>query len=807
MKKSIFILLLALLSSSLAASAATKTINPGKISKISVSTGVKLHFTKGTTTQVRLEADRDIFSEVDVTTQSGLLSIVNNAKTYTNNGSNSETLSVWVTAPEVTSFKATVGSSITIENSSYSVSSPLNIDISVGSSFHANSLSASSITLKNTVGSTTSVTDLKSEGDLALENTVGSKMTVNDIVAKGVFDFTSGPSGNTTITSVSASNANLKFGPTDHFDIRKNISSKYLTISGSTNATIGLNGINAELVDARGAYGCDINLAGKTDQLILYGNRGSINSSKLEHNSIIKNSDRTVNTGPAPSSSDYDFDNYADYYQYYADYYKWAADYYRNWADYYSNSGSDQYNGYVKSYLNSAKYYDKEAEKYKKLANTALEKYSANLSASGKRSKSTATTRSKTSNKGLSLPFSAENGTVNYGSQSWNEYATKNEKRQTSTLKTGTIKEIKASSGISVNYRQGPLKPVEITTPESRKNDISVYMEGTTLNIEKVKGNSWKDEFVVTVQAPDVASFDFSSGCTLTFTDDYSISGNFNLDMSSGSTFKASSVAASDILIDLSSGSRISLPVLKASGNVYVDLSSGCNFSAQNIDAKTKAVFDFSSGVNGNLGNLKAPMCVANLSSGCSVSGSQIIADELQVIASSAAKATLSGIQAGDIIASASSVSTINLAGKCNHLTINQGVLSNSDYYGYDSKGRIDINNLEVKNGITSNTRNNRVYNNANRNYYNYNFDSDLDDDEDIIIRSSATDSDRPKTEKEKVADAVKALKDLGLTDEQIKRALSNSGLDTDLIETKTPAKSKTTKKAKKEYTEDDLVP
>lgn len=758
MKKTITMLILAALSTTLAASAATRTLNPGKINKVSVSTGVELHYTKGTTTQVRMEAENDIFSEVEVSTEGGLLSINNNARTYENRNSNSVPLKVWVTAPEINSFKATVGSSINIENSSYTITGPLNIDITVGSKFKANTLSAASVNLINSVGSNTDISMLESKGNMSIQNTTGTIMEINTIKAGGTLTFKSGPSSKTDLYNVKAETSTFSFGPTDRFTISQKIDAKSIAVYGSVNANINLSGIDTDLLDVKGTdYGCDIQLAGKADKLIGTSN-GTINTTKL----YAKSTDlRKVN-------------EYESYY-----YGRAFKDSERANSD--IERANREYERSQREYERSQREYERSQREYERSQRDYQRTQKASERAQQKQSNS-----------------------YNYNYNNYNTVGnaqSSTKERSSATLTTGTIKKVEATRSLAIYYTQGPLKPVKILTPAGREKDIKVYMDGTTLKV-RVYGyadysvnrntNTTDFGFQVFVQAPDVESFELSSGAGMRFNNSYTSKGNLSIEAGSGCSIAVEDISVANLSLDLSAGASIRAKDLEAD-NITFDQSAGSTINGLNVEANNRLTVDVSGGGWFHVESVKAPQCNIDLSAGSSFQSNRVTSSEINIDASASANATLASINATNINVDASAVSTVTLSGKCDNLNIIDGYISNSynNYYNnsygnnYNS-GRIIINGLKVANRTTTSEGSNST------SEYNYYDDS-----------KSYT----PKTEKEKATEAIKVLRSIGLDDEAIRMTLKSSGISSDVIDSLLKNTPEGTKKAKKEYTEDNLVP
>lgn len=352
----------------------------------------------------------------------------------------------------------------------------------------------------------------------------------------------------------------------------------------------------------------------------------------------------------------------------------------------------------------------------------------------------------------------------------------------TRTLKTGTIRSIEVNSGISVYYRQGPLKPVEVSAPAGRQNDIKYYMEGTKLYVEKVNGNSYRDEFMVTVQAPDINDFDLSAGCSLRFNGDYTTTGTLNLELEAGSSVAVNAIKAANITLELSAGCNFSSTSLKAGNNIKISTQAGCNLHSQLTSAKN-----------------------------------------IDIDASAAAKINLLGIDADKISVDATGVSTVTLAGKCNTLSVERGIATRKIPHRtqYNEKSYVVIGELTVKNRSLYSSyegyydaESEYTYDDSDsdNNYYNYDVVINGKNINDRSYRRNgrydkSTRSYRSKTDSEKVDEAIELLRSLGYDDEAIRHTLEESGLSTDKLDKKVTVKTKSTNKTKKVYTEDDLVP
>lgn len=236
------------------------------------------------------------------------------------------------------------------------------------------------------------------------------------------------------------------------------------------------------------------------------------------------------------------------------------------------------------------------------------------------------------------------------------------------TIKINDFNEIEASQGIKIIYEQGPSKRIaEIATTPSAEKYLKVEVKNNTLkayyaNTEGFRNVKIKGPTTIHVTSPELNEVDLSSAAHLSIEGDLNVNGNFELELSSASTFDAGTVNCQNLDADLSSSATAYLGNLI--GNLDAEISSASSIS-----------------VNSMKGNLDA-----EASSAASLKVGTIKTSNISAEASSASSISIDGISGGNIRACASSGAKIKLAGKAEYIKQNSS-----------SGGSVNSSSLSVK--------------------------------------------------------------------------------------------------------------
>lgn len=183
-----------------------------------------------------------------------------------------------------------------------------------------------------------------------------------------------------------------------------------------------------------------------------------------------------------------------------------------------------------------------------------------------------------------------------------------------SPLKTAVINikqfdEIEVSQGLTVDYIQGPATQVMLTAPEDIFDYISITTDDDSTLKCQIKGHSCiengSDKVKIAIIAPNVKSFEASSGATIYIGDRYSLPNEkIELEASSAAKIRATSITGMTISCDASSAATIEANNLNMTQKVEADATSAATInlsgSAQTAD------FEASSGAKINAIDLSA---------------------------------------------------------------------------------------------------------------------------------------------------------------------------------------------------------
>lgn len=220
-------------------------------------------------------------------------------------------------------------------------------------------------------------------------------------------------------------------------------------------------------------------------------------------------------------------------------------------------------------------------------------------------------------------------------------------------VKISDFNEIEASQGIKVIYSQGSGNGIaDIATTPSAEKYLKVEVKNKTLkayytNTEGLKNVKIKGPTIINVSSPVLYEVDLSSASNLTIEGVLNVNGNFKIDLSSASSFDASTINCKTLDAELSSSANANIGNI--TGNLDVEVSSAASISVNSM--------------NGNVD--------AEASSASSVTISAIKTSVIDADASSAASVTIEGISGGNINASASSGAKVRLSGNADYLKQN----------------------------------------------------------------------------------------------------------------------------------------
>ncbi len=190
-------------------------------------------------------------------------------------------------------------------------------------------------------------------------------------------------------------------------------------------------------------------------------------------------------------------------------------------------------------------------------------------------------------------------------------------KTVTRTENIGKISELSTSAGLKVIYVVSNENKVLIQAPEDIQDKIKVTSNngslklGVTQNIRNLNSLA-----TITVMSPAIASFNASSGSSLTLPSSFSPKGGeLEIDASSGASVQGQGINAAVVGAESSSGASVKISV--NANSIACSSSSGASML---ISGTTKSVsLQASSGAGINAGKLKAETGNAKASSGASI--------------------------------------------------------------------------------------------------------------------------------------------------------------------------------------------
>ncbi len=213
------------------------------------------------------------------------------------------------------------------------------------------------------------------------------------------------------------------------------------------------------------------------------------------------------------------------------------------------------------------------------------------------------------------------------------------------SVKIGDFDEIQASQGIEIIYTVGTnTGKAEISTTPSAEKYITVEVKNKKLrayynddNYQKnihIKGPS-----IVRVSGKSLDEVSLSSGASVKIVGDLNVANEFELDMSSGSSFKCSSLKCSVLDADITSSASASISSLD--GKAKIVAASAGSVVIENM--KGAILANAASAGTIKVSNANSSSIIASAASSGGVTIKKLTADKVTVSAASAGKITLSG--------------------------------------------------------------------------------------------------------------------------------------------------------------------
>lgn len=203
----------------------------------------------------------------------------------------------------------------------------------------------------------------------------------------------------------------------------------------------------------------------------------------------------------------------------------------------------------------------------------------------------------------------------------------------TRVIPVSEITAITSAQRLVVKYRQDSVTSVTLTAPDNIIDDVEIEDNDGSLDCGMKNNRRVDQPITVTVTAPCVSVFKASSGSSLTVDSVLDVSGKYlEISSSSGASFSARRITASDVKAESSSGSSVYADYLLAD-MIGCHSSSGASMGIDGITAKSveaSASSGASVQLSGNTGSVSL-----KASSGGSVSAAGLIAAEGSLKASS----------------------------------------------------------------------------------------------------------------------------------------------------------------------------
>lgn len=236
------------------------------------------------------------------------------------------------------------------------------------------------------------------------------------------------------------------------------------------------------------------------------------------------------------------------------------------------------------------------------------------------------------------------------------------------TAKINKFNEIKASQGIKVIFTQGANNgTADISTTPSAEKYLKVEVKDNCLNAYYSNNGSKKNveikgPSIITVSSPNLNEVDLSSAANVTIEGNLQVNGQFELDLSSASSFVAGNITCKNFDVDLSSSANATMSAIE--GNLEADLSSASSMKVDKFKGNLEA--ETSSASSLTIKHLTSSSITAEASSASSIDLSDISGGNIDASASSGAKITLSG-NAKTLKQNSSSGGSVNSSGLNNN--------------------------------------------------------------------------------------------------------------------------------------------
>ena len=221
------------------------------------------------------------------------------------------------------------------------------------------------------------------------------------------------------------------------------------------------------------------------------------------------------------------------------------------------------------------------------------------------------------------------------------------EKEVEKTVKISDFSRISASSGIRINYTQGPATgTARVSVSSSMEKYLRVEVKDKCLKIYydlnniNMKGNKFPT--IVTVQSPALSKVQLSSASSLQMNGPLTMKSEVKVNLSSAARATFGQLTCSELDAELSSAATLKVNSLK--GNLELNTSSAAT-----------AEFESATSAKTDLGS----------SSAASIKLSRLAGGNLKAGVSSGAKISVDDITCDVVSASASSGGVANLSGKC----------------------------------------------------------------------------------------------------------------------------------------------
>lgn len=256
--------------------AETRTFDINNIHSIEIGTGVSLSFTQGPLKKMEINANNEDFKFLNLHDNKGKLTI----QFVPSHSVSNPNISIYIQAPNVSYFRASIGSRITFQNN-LKCNDKLTLIATVGSSITAGNIRAKSIEAYVTTGSELKVSDFDS-GNLNIKMSAGDNVNIDNVTATE-FSIDIGTGGSATIENFNGSilHATSGTGSTSTF---KNVTATNANLQLNTSSSMYIHKIDVYDIKANLNIATTLDIAGKctTADMSLYDKRTiNLNTNKL----------------------------------------------------------------------------------------------------------------------------------------------------------------------------------------------------------------------------------------------------------------------------------------------------------------------------------------------------------------------------------------------------------------------------------------------------------------------------------------------------------------------------------------------